>query len=272
MVRSRHIVNRWATPALGMLTTVILAAALAVPAQAQLAVPPARLYGSVFVGGQPAPAGTLVLAFIGATVCGSTSVGADGSYVLDVRSAAAQAGCGVDGAAITFTVAGLAAREGAVYQSGAFLQRDLSVGAPAARVAVERWARYADEPCAEPLDGHWCVMTYPLPAAREPYTSYRMLAFLRDGRVVSTTGWIVVTPASSAAPGTASRERGVLRVVWEARTPAGVAPCRGRWARDWCVEAVEVPPPLTGTVWYRLLITRPDGTTDDATGFIPAAP
>ena len=268
MFRARQRVSLVAVALLVLLGMLASAA----PTAAQLATPPVRIYGSVTVAGQPPAAGTVVVAFVGATACGSGSVAADGSYVLDVRSAAAQAGCGVDGAIITFTVAGRRARETAVYQSGAFIQRHLSVGAPEAHVTVERWARYADEPCAEPLDGIWCITTYPLPPAREPFARYQMLAFLRDGRVVSPTGWIVVTPDAPTARVTSTRERGVVRVVWERWTLAGATPCAGRRTDGWCIEAVEVAPPVTGTVWYRLVVTRPDGAIDEPTGFIPASP
>jgi len=202
--------------------------------------------------------------------CGSGVVGADGSYVLDVASAGAQPGCGFDGAVVTFTVAGRPAREAALYQAGGFIRRDLSVGAPEAAVTVERWARYADEPCAQPRDGLWCVASYPLSPAREPFARYRMLAILRDGRVAQATGWIVVAPDAPTARVTASHERGVARVVWERWAPLG-ATCGGRREDGWCVEAVEVAPPVTGTVWYRLFVVRSDGVIDEPTGFVPAS-
>ncbi len=145
MVHARVRVHLLGISLLVLLSTMVAAdSAVAQPGPAG---PPARLFGSVTVSGQPAAPGTLILAFIGANICGSSTVAADSSYVLDVRSAAAQAGCGVESAIITFTVGGRRARETAVYQSGAFIERNLSAGAPEAHVSVARWARYADDVC-----------------------------------------------------------------------------------------------------------------------------
>jgi hypothetical protein len=163
------------------------------PAAAQFGptTPPARVFGNVSIAGRPAP-GATVIALIGTSICGVATTAADGSYQVDVRSAATQAGCGIDGGIISFTVNGRTAPESAIFQSGGFIRRDLRFGERVAEVLVERWARYSDEPCAAPVD-------------------------------------------------------------------------------FWCVESVDVAPPITGTVWYRLLVRQPDGSTEEPTGFIPVS-
>lgn len=272
MSRATHDRRRALAPALIILIAVLAGAAHAAPAAAQFGpvTPPARVFGNVSVAGRPAP-GATVVALIGSSVCGTTTAAADGSYQVDVRSAAVQAGCGVDGAVVTFSINGRPARETVVYQSGGFIQRDLSAGAAVAEVLVERWARFGDEPCANPVDS-WCISTYALPPAREPFAYYRMLAVISDGRIEQATDWITVAPNTPTASVTVRRERGVERVRWERWSLLGGTPCAGRIDDFWCVEAVEVAPPITGTVWYRLLVRQPDGRTDDPTGFIPASP
>lgn len=102
----------------------------AVVAQAS---PPTRFYGSVTVSGGPAAAGTSIEARIDGRVCGAVTVTADGSYALDVASAATQPGCGVEGIAITFLVGGAPAQQTATFQPGAFIPLTLTAGV---RVAV----------------------------------------------------------------------------------------------------------------------------------------
>lgn len=272
MPRADRRPHRGAAVALAMLLLLLGSTLHAAPAAAQPgpATPPARIFGSVTVTGRPAP-GAAVVALVGAIACGRSTVAADGTYQVDVRSAASQPGCGTDGALVTFTVDGRPARESVTYQSGAFIHRDLTVGAAVAEVVVERSARYRDEPCAAPVDS-WCIRRYPLPPAPEPFAYYRMLAFLRDGRVEQSTDWIIVAPSVETPSVPVRRGRGVDGVRWERWTLVGTAPCRGRIDDGWCVEGVEVPPPITGTVWYRLLVRQPDGRVEDPTGFIPASP
>jgi hypothetical protein len=272
MPRADRGSHRGAAAALALLILLLGGALHAVPAAAQPgpATPPARIFGSVTVAGRPAP-GATVVAWIGSTACGRSTVAVDGTYQVDVRSAASQAGCGTDGALVSFTVDGRPARESVTYQSGAFIRRDLTAGAAVAEVVVERWARYRDEPCAAPVDS-WCIRRYPLPPAPEPFAYYRMLAFLRDGRVEQSTDWIIVVPNAETPTVPVRRGRGVEGVRWERWTPAGTAPCRDRVGDGWCIERVEVAPPITGTVWYRLLVRQPDGSVEEPTGFIPASP
>lgn len=272
MLHAGRVPRRSASAAVAIVILVLAGGMHAAPvaAQAGPSTPPARIFGSLSIAGRPAP-GATVTALIGSSVCGASTVAADSTYQIDVRSAASQPGCGTDGALVTFNVDGWRARESVAYQSGAFIPLNLTVGAPVAEVFVERWARYGDEPCANPVNA-WCIRTYPLPPAREPFAYYRMIAFLRDGRVEQSTDWIIVVPNVETPSVSARRERGVDRVTWERWTLVGAAPCAGRVDDIWCIESVDVEPPITGTVWYRLRVRQPDGRVEDPTGFIPASP
>lgn len=107
--------------------TLLLGAPTAV---AQL--PPTRVFGTVTVGGRPAPAGTVVQALIGEKVCGEGVVRRISDdlplgYVVDVAGATQVEGCGTDGATITFRVGGVPANETATFATGTFLRLDLTV-------------------------------------------------------------------------------------------------------------------------------------------------
>jgi len=263
---------------IGLWALVLLVAgwAMAAPAAAQFAplTPPARVFGTVFILGRTAPPGASIVAFIGPNACGAGVASAGGAYQLDIRSAAAQPGCGTDGAIVTFAVDGQPVRETVVYQAGAFIQRDLTIGGPPGQVAevtVERWVPASEEPCAAP-SGIWCIQSHQLPPAPEPFARYRMLVTHRDGRVTQPAGWIEVVPNAPTAPVRVTESRRVIAVRWERWAPASARPCGGRIEGVWCVEIVVVPPPLTGTAWYRLLVHQPNGTTDDPTGFIATSP
>jgi hypothetical protein len=88
-------------------------------------VPPDRFFGSVTLDGTPAPAGTSVVATIGGVSCGTTTVKSDSTYVLDVVSSNETAGCGTDGASVSFTVGGSPAGSD-TWTSGKFSQLDLA--------------------------------------------------------------------------------------------------------------------------------------------------
>jgi hypothetical protein len=92
---------------------------------AQPPTPPNRFFGSVTLNGAPAPAGTNVTADIGGNVCGQTTVQADSTYVLDAVSSGQTAGCGTEGAAVSFTVGGSPAGT-ATWSSGQFTNLDLA--------------------------------------------------------------------------------------------------------------------------------------------------
>jgi hypothetical protein len=99
--------------------------------------PPTRVFGAVTVNGEPPPPGTVVEAFVGGMPCGQGEVRDLGDpigigFVVDVDADAFNPGCGNDGETITFKVDGLDAPETATFQTGAFVQRDLTAaGAPA---------------------------------------------------------------------------------------------------------------------------------------------
>ena len=94
--------------------------------------PPNRFYGEVFIDGDPAPEGTLILATIGSKVCGRTWVRGDSTYMIDVVSHDQIAGCGREHYGVRFEVPvefvapGLPAGMGA-WSSGAFTGLDLWV-------------------------------------------------------------------------------------------------------------------------------------------------
>ncbi len=81
--------------------------------------PPAAMAvsGAALVGGQP-PVKATVEALVGGTVCGQATTGAGGAFSLSVSSAGQQAGCGTNGAAVTFRLNGLPASGSVVFASG----------------------------------------------------------------------------------------------------------------------------------------------------------
>jgi hypothetical protein len=236
------------------------------------ATPPARFFGTAYLHGAPAPAGTVVEARIGGTFCGAGFVSAAGRYSVDVASGGVSFGCGAPGVLVNFSVGGLPAREAGTYRGGEFIALDLTTGGGffGARVIVERWVRYHDEPCAAPR-GEWCVIRSDLAPAREPYTSYRMLAYQFSGNVIQATDLITVSPNVPTARVATTPTWGIVRVVWERIEPFGGV-CIGGFGGDPCIEAIEVPPPIRSTVWYRLRVFQPNGTVDDPTGYISTAP
>ena len=112
----------------------LLSSLLVATVSAQPPTPPDRFFGSVTLNGTAAPAGTNVTADIGGNACGQTTVKADSTYVLDVVSSGQTAGCGTEGASVSFTVGGSPAGSGA-WHSGQFTQLDLA-GAAAQPTAV----------------------------------------------------------------------------------------------------------------------------------------
>lgn len=98
MKRLRTIAKAAAGAALALLLAGGALGAFGSTAQAQ-PVPPAVYTGSVTINGQPAPAGTLIVASIGGNVCGTTVVTTPGQYVL-------QCSGGNVGDTVTFTVDG----------------------------------------------------------------------------------------------------------------------------------------------------------------------
>src|SRR3990172_11198424 len=103
----------------------LLSSLMVASVSAQPPTPPNRFFGDVTLDGAPAPAGTNVSADIGGNVCGQTTVQADSSYVLDVVSSGQTAGCGTEGASVSFTVGGSPAGT-ATWSSGQFNELDLA--------------------------------------------------------------------------------------------------------------------------------------------------
>jgi hypothetical protein len=88
--------------------------------------PPMRVFGSARLGGLPAPPGTVIQAVVGASRCGSGTVGLDGRFVLDVATSPAGSCAAVPGVLVAFTVGGLPARETVAFEPGAFVDLNLS--------------------------------------------------------------------------------------------------------------------------------------------------
>jgi opacity protein-like surface antigen len=112
----------------------LLSSLMAASVSAQPPTPPNRFFGNVTLDGAVAPAGTDVSASIGGNVCGQTTVQADSTYVLDVVSSGQTAGCGTEGASVSFTVGGSPAGT-ATWSSGQFTNLDLAGAAAPPTVA-----------------------------------------------------------------------------------------------------------------------------------------
>lgn len=112
----------------------LLSGLMVASVSAQPPTPPDRFFGNVTLNGAAAPAGTNVSATIGGNVCGQTTVAADSTYVLDVVSSGQTAGCGTEGASVSFTVSGNPAGS-ATWSSGKFSNLDLTGQAAAPTVA-----------------------------------------------------------------------------------------------------------------------------------------
>lgn len=119
----------------GLLSAVgVLAAIGAEPAAAQPQIP-ATFFGSVAVGGAPAPDGAEVRGFVGGTDCTQSPPGEriavrDGgvtAYAIEVVHESQRPGCGRAGLRVTFTVDGVEAVQDAAWEAGA-VRLDLSTG------------------------------------------------------------------------------------------------------------------------------------------------
>jgi hypothetical protein len=112
----------------------LISSLMAASVSAQPPTPPNRFFGNATLDGAPAPAGTNVTATIGGNVCGQTTVKDDSTYVLDVVSSNQTAGCGTEGASVSFTVGGMPAGS-ATWSSGKFTSLDLAGKTPPPTVA-----------------------------------------------------------------------------------------------------------------------------------------
>jgi hypothetical protein len=118
--------------------------------------PPNRFYGALTVNGEQAPAGTVVLAFVGETLCGSRATTERGRYRVDVLSSRERPGCGLPGAVVSFRAGDLTAGETGVWAAGQFTRLDLT--APAGSTAGFDMARVNldDPPCIPPAGDQAC--------------------------------------------------------------------------------------------------------------------
>jgi hypothetical protein len=88
--------------------------------------PPTRFFGKATIDGKPAPDGTTVTAMVGSKACGTGTV-TGGTYMVDVKSASTEPGCGTDGASVAFQVGSARASQTGTFQTGAFVPLDLTV-------------------------------------------------------------------------------------------------------------------------------------------------
>lgn len=99
--------------------------------------PPSRFAGSVTINGAPAPSGASIQAKVGSANCGSAAVfieAGQSRYVVDVPAtdSGANAGCGTDGATVSFTVNGVAAAQTGTWANFKLSELNLTTGGAAA--------------------------------------------------------------------------------------------------------------------------------------------
>ena len=94
------------------------------PSAAQVPDVPATFYGSATIDGGLPPVGSPVRGFVDGRDCtqpgamGTIAAGSVGAYVISVMHESQQPGCGREGAAITFTIAGREAGQSATWKRG----------------------------------------------------------------------------------------------------------------------------------------------------------
>ncbi len=150
---------------------VVVSAALGPLDRAHAQTPPTRFFGALMINGQPAPAGTELKGFVNGQECGSVTISEDGRYVLDVASDGTIQGCGIDEAAVEFQISGVTAAQTGMFQTGHFVELDLtadmSSAPPTPEPAVEPAPEAPPEQPAEPA---------PAPAPDQPGDSGEMPA------------------------------------------------------------------------------------------------
>jgi len=93
--------------------------------------PPSRFGGTVKVDGVTPPTGTVIEARVGSASCGTASVDQDGRYTVNVVAAApANQGCGTDGAAVSFYIAGKKADQTGSWKNFDFTALNLTYTTP----------------------------------------------------------------------------------------------------------------------------------------------
>jgi hypothetical protein len=111
--------------AVSLAGAVALIAAAGVSAVHAQPTPPTRFFGKATLDGKPAPDGTTVTAMVGGKACGTGTV-TGGTYMVDVKSAGTEPGCGTDGASVAFQVGSARASQTGTFQTGAFVPLDLT--------------------------------------------------------------------------------------------------------------------------------------------------
>jgi hypothetical protein len=96
-------------------------------AQQPDAQPPNRFFGTLTLGGQPAPAGTVVTAIVGDQICGSRTTTDTGRYQVDVLSVRERSGCGLSGATVGFRAGQVTAAETGTWAAGQITRLNLTV-------------------------------------------------------------------------------------------------------------------------------------------------
>lgn len=186
-----------------LLTTASLAAStLAARAQGLPPSIPAFFYGAVVVDGQPPAAGTQITARIGGKDCtqagnnGTFPEGSLSAYSITVAHTSQIAGCGTDGATITFFIGGQQATQTTTWQAGP-RELGLSIGSqappplPTATPGGPSAATPTD-PTAAAATATTRAMFTPLPAPS---------ALPTDDQLFPTSTPGVATAGSTATPG-----------------------------------------------------------------------
>lgn len=128
--------------------------------------PPNRVFGTATLNGSPAPAGTVVTAFVDGRECGRGTVDTDNRYFVDVASENTVPGCGREGAPVTFRVGDAQAAQTVNFTQGTFTALDLTAPAPAQ--PTQRYSEsYLDlsdsfenpRPCVPPMGQVTCDAT-----------------------------------------------------------------------------------------------------------------
>lgn len=93
---------------------------------------PAHVAGALSIEGRPAPAGAVVRAFVGDTLCGRQTISEAGHYSLDVAAATATPGCGQADVPVQFSITppfgtGWRLSSTAAFRPGTAVQRDIAV-------------------------------------------------------------------------------------------------------------------------------------------------
>ena len=114
--------------AVALVAAIVLQSSVGV---AQTPPPPTRFYGAVYLNGVAPPIDTVIQAYVGEVLCGESRVLDLGEpigigFFIDVFGESSAAGCGTDGATVTFRLAGVPVNEMGTFQTGSFVRLDLT--------------------------------------------------------------------------------------------------------------------------------------------------